>query len=66
MKIGQRSWGSLGVLGVVLLTLSLPPGWMDSRGWAEEKIAGAAPEIMAPKGTLDAITAILTRRSIRD
>ena len=39
---------------------------MDSRSWAQEKIAGAAPEIKVPKGTPDAITAILTRRSIRD
>jgi len=66
MKIGQRSWGSLGVLGVVLLALSLPSGWLGSRGWAEEKIAGAPPKIMVPKGTPDALTAILTRRSIRD
>jgi len=66
MKIGQRSWGSLGVLGVVLLALSLPSGWLGSRIWAEEKIAGAPPEIMVPKGTPDALTAILTRRSIRD
>jgi nitroreductase len=53
-------------MGVVLLALILPSGWLDSRGWAEEKIAGAAPEIKVPKGTPDALTAILTRRSIRD
>lgn len=42
------------------------------RSWAQEKpAAGAAAqraplEIKVPRGTLDAITAILTRRSIRD
>lgn len=66
MKICRRSRGSLGVVGVVLLALILPSGWLDSRSWAEEKIAGAAPEIKVPKGTPDALTAILTRRSIRD
>ena len=66
MKIGKRSWASLGIMGMVLLALSVQPALMDSRSWAEEKIAGAAPEIKVPKGTLDALTAILTRRSIRD
>jgi nitroreductase len=31
-----------------------------------ESAAAAAPDIKVPKGTLDAVTAILTRRSIRD
>lgn len=66
MKISKRSWGSLGVMGLVLLALIMQPLLMDSRGWAQEKIAGVAPEIKVPKGTPDALTAILTRRSIRD
>ncbi len=66
MKIGKRSWASLGIMGIVLLALSVQPAFMDSRSWAEEKIAGEAPEIQVPKGTLDALTAILTRRSIRE
>ena len=66
MKIGKKSWASLGLMGMVLLALSVQPAVMDSRSWAEEKIAGAAPEIKVPKGTMDALTAILTRRSIRE
>ena len=65
MKIG-KTWASLGIMGMVLLALSVPPAVMESRSWAEEKMAGAAPEIKVPKGTMDALTAILTRRSIRD
>jgi nitroreductase len=48
------------------------PGLTTPRGWAEEKPAagaaaqGAPLEIKVPAGTPDAITAILTRRSIRD
>ena len=42
-----------------------------SSGWAEEKPAASAAqgntaEFQVPKGTTDAITAIMTRRSIRD
>jgi len=66
MKIGKRSWAGLALMGMVLLALSMQPALMDSRSWAEEKVAGAAPEIKVPKGTPDALTAILTRRSIRD
>ncbi len=66
MKTGKRSWASLGLMGIVLLALSMPPALVDSRSWAEEKIAGATPEVKVPKGTPDTITAILTRRSIRD
>lgn len=66
MKIGKKSWASLGLMGMVLLALSVQPALMDSRSWAEEKIAGAVPEIKVPKGTMDALTAILTRRSIRN
>ena len=66
MKIGKRSWASPGIMGMVLLALSVQPVWLDSRSWAEEKIAVVAPEIKVPEGTPDALTAILTRRSIRD
>jgi nitroreductase len=41
------------------------PGPMENRSWAQEKPAGAA-DLKVPPGTLDAVTAILTRRSIRD
>jgi hypothetical protein len=36
--------------------------------WAQEKSAaqGSTVDVTAPKGTLDAITAIMTRRSIRN
>jgi nitroreductase len=45
--------------------------WQPALGIPEEKPAAAAPqaaplEIKVPQGTLDAITAIMTRRSIRD
>lgn len=62
MKILQRSFGAIGVIGLALLSLIVQPVVMDSRSWAQEKAA----EIKVPKGTLDAVTAILTRRSIRD
>lgn len=66
MKISQRKLASLGVLGLALIALIMQPVWLDSRSWAQEKIAAAAPEIKVPKGTPDALTAMLTRRSIRD
>jgi nitroreductase len=66
MKIDKRSWPRLGIIGIALLALSVQQVWLDSRSWAEEKVTGAAPEIAIPKGTPDALTAILTRRSIRD
>jgi nitroreductase len=47
-----------------------PPFWADNRCRAQDRSPGgaAAPAaaIQVPKGTLDALTAILTRRSIRD
>ena len=66
MKISQRSWGNLGVLGLALIALIMQPVVPDTRSWAQEKMAAAAPEIKVPQGTPDALTAILTRRSIRD
>lgn len=64
--MSKRSIGSLGAMGLVFLALIMQPMLTDSRSWAQEKIDGAAPEIKVPKGTPDALTAILTRRSIRD
>jgi len=69
MKIFRRSVSSLAIVGVVLIALIFQPGLTNSRGWAQDKGPGAAaPQevIQVPKGTLDALTAILTRRSIRD
>lgn len=64
MKGLRRSVGSLGVLGLTLVALMVQPILTTPRSWAQEK--GSAPEIKVPKGTPDALTAILTRRSIRD
>jgi len=66
MKQGKKSWKSLGVLGLTLIALIMASAGPDSSGYAQEKPAGAASEINVPKGTPDALTAILTRRSIRD
>jgi nitroreductase len=59
-------------MAVVLIAFVFQSGLTNSRGWAQDKGPGPAappgtPEaIKVPKGTLDALTAILTRRSIRD
>ena len=69
MEIFRRSVSSLAIMAVVLVAFIFQPGLMNSRGWAQDKGPGAAaPQevIQVPKGTLDALTAILTRRSIRD
>ena len=72
MKVRMRLFPGLGVIGLGLLALLWQPGLTTPRSWAEEKPAAAAAaqeaplEIKVPRGTLDAITAILTRRSIRD
>jgi nitroreductase len=48
------------------------PWLTDSRSWAQDKTPerpapqGAPADLKVPQGTLDALTAILTRRSIRD
>jgi len=63
MRISKRSWGSLWVMGLALLALLFQPLLAAPPSWAQ----GKDPEgIQVPKGTLDAVTAILTRRSIRD
>ena len=62
----------MGVIGVLLLALVVQPVVTNSRGWADDQLGksvrpeGAPAEIKVPPGTPDAITAILTRRSIRD
>ena len=72
MKPLERLFPGIGVIGVALLALMWQPGLTTPRSWAEEKPAtgaaaqGAPEEIKVPAGTPDAITAILTRRSIRD
>ena len=72
MKIFRRSVLSRGIMGVFLIAFIFQPGLTNSQCWAQDKGPGAAappgtPEaIKVPKGTLDALTAILTRRSIRD
>jgi nitroreductase len=72
MKIFRRSVSSLAMMAVVLIAFIFQPGLTNSRGWAQDKGPGAATPpgtqeaIQVPKGTLDALTAILTRRSIRD
>jgi len=72
MKISPRSIKGIGVLGSVLLALVVYPWLTNASIGAQDKAQGsAAPpsaplEIKVPPGTLDAVTAILTRRSIRD
>jgi nitroreductase len=72
MKVRKRLFSGIGVIGLGFLALVWQPGLTTPRSWAQEKpAAGAAAqeaplEIKVPSGTADAITAILTRRSIRD
>ena len=72
MKVHKRLFPGIGVISLGLLALMWQPGFTTPRSCAEEKpAAGAAAhgvpvEIKVPAGTPDAITAILTRRSIRD
>ncbi|MGA8141579.1 MAG: hypothetical protein WB948_12930, partial [Desulfobaccales bacterium] len=71
MKVCKRLFPVIGVIGLGLLAFMWQQGLTAPRSWAEEKPAagaaeqGAPVEIKVPAGTLDAITAILTRRSIR-
>ena len=61
MKISRKSVGAVGVIGLAL-ALMWQPALMVPRSWAQEKASG----FTVPKGTLDGISAILTRRSIRE
>jgi nitroreductase len=73
MKINKRLFPCIGLIGLGILAMTLLQLTVTTRGsWADDQPAvSAAPkvaptEIKVPKGTPDAITAILTRRSIRD
>ncbi len=72
MKIARRSGAALGVMGLALMALLCQPAVTDPRSWAQHKAPerpkpqGPAEEIKAPRGTPDAITAIMTRQSIRE
>ncbi|HEY9074478.1 MAG TPA: nitroreductase family protein, partial [Desulfobaccales bacterium] len=61
MKISRKPVGAVAVIGLVL-ALMWQPALMVPRSWAQEKAA----TITIPKGTKDGISAILTRRSIRE
>lgn len=61
MKISRKSVGAVGVIGLAL-ALMWQPALMVPRSWAQEKAAG----FTVPEGTMDAVSAILTRRSIRE
>jgi nitroreductase len=72
MKICQKLFPVIGVLGLGLLVLMFQPVVTNTWSWAADQPAVspvpqvAPPDIQVPQGTKDAITAILTRRSIRD
>lgn len=66
MKMIKKSLGSLGVLGLVLISLILPSVGAQDKAPEAAAPKGAPAAIKVPKGTPDALTAILTRRSIRD
>jgi nitroreductase len=72
MKIFERLFLGIRVIGLGLMVLMLQPIFSNPWSWADDQTsvnplppAGPA-EIKVPQGTPDAITAILTRRSIRD
>jgi nitroreductase len=72
MKLRHRSSAPLGILALALLALMSQPLLTNCGGWAQSKAPegastpGPPAEIKVPRDTPDAITAILTRRSIRD
>jgi nitroreductase len=62
---------AMGGFSLALITVIALIGLMSTPGWAKEKPAventpGALEDLKVPSGTLDTITAIMTRRSIRD
>ena len=63
MLMHQKSSRSLIVCGLICMALMLPLLGTPSRSLAQDK---ATLGVKIPKGTMDAVTAILTRRSIRD
>ena len=72
MQISKKSLAGAGVILFSLMALMYQPFSTETRSWAESKAPesakppGAPGEIKVPPGTLDAVTAILTRHSIRD
>ena len=72
MKILKRLFPGIRVIGLGLIVLMVQPLATNPWSWADDQTtvsvvpAGAPAEIKIPQGTPDAITAILTRRSIRD
>ena len=71
MKITPRSLRAAGLFGLLLIFLMFQPLLTSTCSWGQDKTPGSATpqdpaaEIKVPRGTLDALTAILTRRSIR-
>jgi nitroreductase len=72
MNRSPRSARSLIMMSLALAALVFQPILLTPRCWAQDqaperpKPQGPPAEIQVPKGTPDALTAILTRRSIRD
>jgi nitroreductase len=67
----KKLWQAMGGFSLGLITAMALIGLMSTPGWAKEKPAvenspGALEDLKVPSGTLDTITAIMTRRSIRD
>ncbi len=71
MKIPKKVHLAIGAVSLVVAVI-VQPVFLQPRSWAQDKVPGsatsqgAAGEVKVPKGTMDAITAILTRRSIRN
>jgi nitroreductase len=63
MQMCPRSHPSFSIIAWFLVALMLAPVVAHTPSWAQDK---PAADLKVPKGTLDAVTAILTRRSIRD
>jgi nitroreductase len=71
MNNTKKLWQAMGGFSLGLITVMALVGLMSTPGWAKEKPAventpGAVEDLKVPSGTLDTITAIMTRRSIRD
>jgi Nitroreductase family len=72
MKLLKRLFPGIRVIGLGLIVLMVQPLATNPWTWADDQttvsvVPGGAPaETKIPQGTPDAITAILTRRSIRD